>query len=244
MIVYITGPIEGEPGIPDSVELPTADDWEDASEGWLDHTPVSMFFAAKAGCDTGPNIKIVNGDAEAIALMPGWRHSSAVAAELAIANYRGLPIYDALTATPIEMTVAGEMEDAPSGGEEYFTTGSRRNSRSGKGRYDLLQSHAIFRLARVNEIGAEAYRDDHNWRKGQPISRYLDSALRHTFNYAHGYRDEDHIAHAIWNLCCLLETEHMIEKGLLPPSLADVRRWTEGDPTADREVINQRFGDG
>lgn len=40
---------------------------------------------------------------------------------------------------------------------------------------------------------------DRNWELGQPSSRYLDSLLRHAFEYADGQRDEDHITAVVWN---------------------------------------------
>ncbi|HUS51203.1 MAG TPA: dATP/dGTP diphosphohydrolase domain-containing protein, partial [Candidatus Paceibacterota bacterium] len=65
-----------------------------------------------------------------------------------------------------------------SGKRQDFDTGSRRDTRDGKGRYDLLPVRAIKRLAKHYENGAKKY-GDRNWEKGQPLSRYLDSALRH-----------------------------------------------------------------
>jgi hypothetical protein len=117
-----------------------------------------------------------------------------------------------------------KVEDQPlhdSGQRERFATGSVRDTREGKGRYDLLPFHALYRLARVYEKGALKY-GEHNWRKGQPLSRFLDSALRHLCRYAEGFRDEDHLAQALWNICGLIETLAMIERGLLPAELDDL----------------------
>lgn len=127
-----------------------------------------------------------------------------------------------------------EGEDCPrlvpplkdSGQREEMPTGSRRDSRKGKGRYDLLPPRALRRLARHFEAGAEKY-GDRNWEKGQPLSRFLDSALRHSFNFLEGQRDEDHLAAAVWNLFCLLDTEERIRAGLLPKELDDL-------PSAER----------
>lgn len=57
-----------------------------------------------------------------------------------------------------------------SGKRQEFQTGSIRDTREGKGRYDLLPPHAIFRLAKHFENGAKKY-GDRNWEKGQPLSR-------------------------------------------------------------------------
>jgi hypothetical protein len=120
-----------------------------------------------------------------------------------------------------------------SGSREEMPTGSRRDVRTGKGRYDLLPTRAMRRLARHFEAGASKY-GDRNWEKGQPLSRYMDSALRHAFNYLEGQRDEDHLAAAIWNLVCLCETEERTNARLLPPNLADL-------PDPQREAVSNKY---
>ena len=108
-----------------------------------------------------------------------------------------------------------------SGVRQTFDTGSQRDSRTNKGRYDLISPIAIRRLAGVYERGAIKY-DARNWEKGQPLSRYVDSALRHIFQYLEGSRDEDHVAQALWNLVAIIHTETMIERGKLPKELNDL----------------------
>lgn len=108
-----------------------------------------------------------------------------------------------------------------SGVREQFETGSVRDSRQGKGRYDLLPAKAIRRIARHYEAGARKY-GDNNYLKGQPISRYMDSALRHLFNHIEGQRDEDHLAASCWNLLAAIETEERVRIGKLPPELNDL----------------------
>jgi hypothetical protein len=49
-----------------------------------------------------------------------------------------------------------------SGQRQKFDTGSQRDIRDGKGRYDLLPCKAIRRLAQHFEGGAEKY-DSRNW---------------------------------------------------------------------------------
>lgn len=118
-----------------------------------------------------------------------------------------------------------------SGVREEFDTGSKRDSRKGKGRFDLLPFYAIQRLARVYEHGAVKY-GDNNWRRGQPCSRYLDSALRHLAKAGSGWDDEDHFAQAMWNIASIIETQKMIELGNAPKELDDltnfVPTWEEG----------------
>lgn len=107
-----------------------------------------------------------------------------------------------------------------SGARTEFETGSRRDMQDGKGRYDLLPFIALRRLAQHYENGAKKY-GDHNWRKGQPISVYFNSAMRHMVKYMMGWRDEDHLSAAIWNIAAILETEEMIARGKLPATLDD-----------------------
>ena len=72
-----------------------------------------------------------------------------------------------------------------SGQRQEWETGSVRDIRKGKGRYDLLPVYAVSRLAKHLELGADKY-GDRNWELGQPLSRYLDSALRHLFQVLEG----------------------------------------------------------
>jgi len=112
------------------------------------------------------------------------------------------------------------LETLDSGEREEFDTGSRRDTREGKGRFDLLHPFAQKRLALVMERGAKKY-GDRNWEKGQPLTRYLDSALRHINDYLAGERDEDHLGQAMWNLHAAVATEVMIARKLLPTELND-----------------------
>ncbi len=121
-----------------------------------------------------------------------------------------------------------KFEVKDSGKRQEFATGAVRDVQEGKGRYDLLPMHAIFRLSRIFEEGAKKY-SDNNWRKGIPLSRFMDSALRHLCKFAEGHRDEDHAIQAAWNLMCLIETEKMIERGLLPSELSDLPTWVTNE---------------
>jgi addiction module HigA family antidote len=108
-----------------------------------------------------------------------------------------------------------------SGQRQEFSTGAHRDIQSGKGRFDLLPPGAIQRLARHFEKGATKY-GDRNWELGINLSRYLDSALRHTFSYMAGKNDEDHLVAAAWNLLAALETEHRALEEQLPRELVDI----------------------
>lgn len=108
-----------------------------------------------------------------------------------------------------------------SGKRRKFKTGAQRDIVTGKGRYDLISPIVMERKAALLERGAVKY-DDRNWEKGMPLSVYMDSALRHTFKFQEGHRDEDHLIAAIWNLEALLHIEEMINRGLLPKELNDL----------------------
>lgn len=112
-------------------------------------------------------------------------------------------------------------ETKDSGQRRDFSTGSRRDDRKGKGRYDLIPPMAVKRLAQLYERGAEKY-EDNNWRQGQNLSSTADSMLRHAYDYLSGDRSEDHIGAVIWNAIALMWTEDAIERGFLPPELSDL----------------------
>jgi len=108
-----------------------------------------------------------------------------------------------------------------SGHRQVFKTGAQRDRQEGKGRYDLIPSVAIKRLADIFERGALKY-SARNYELGMPLSRFIDSALRHLFQYLEGRRDEDHLGQAFWNLSACIHTETMINRGLLPQELNDL----------------------
>lgn len=130
-------------------------------------------------------------------------------------------------ATPTSSIVIDYHNVKDSGNRETFETGSHRDIRHGKGRYDLLSPFVLERDARHMENGAVKY-GERNWEKGQPLSRYIDSAIRHIQKYLMGNRDEDHLAAARWNIGALMHTEHMISIGKLPESLNDLPDWVGG----------------
>lgn len=102
---------------------------------------------------------------------------------------------------PAETTVI-----ADSGDRTQFSTGAVRDMHEGKGRFDLLPMCVLLRLARHYENGCIKY-GDRNWEKGIPCHSFADSAMRHICKYMDGWRDEDHLIAAIWNLCGLAWTE-------------------------------------
>jgi hypothetical protein len=117
------------------------------------------------------------------------------------------------------------MTDQPitkdSGTRREFATGSKRDAATGKGRFDLMSPMVLRRDAGLYERGAEKY-DARNWEKGQPFSVFMDCAMRHLMKHQMGFRDEDHLAAARWNLAAIMHCEHQIERGNLPAELDDL----------------------
>jgi len=85
-------------------------------------------------------------------------------------------------------------------------SGAHRESKNGKGRFDLLSPNAIKRVAQRLEYGAKKY-GDKDWEKGIPENMLIDSSLRHIFQYLNKENDEDHLASAVTNLLQLMEQE-------------------------------------
>ena len=105
-------------------------------------------------------------------------------------------------------------------------SGSQRDSREGKGRYDWIPAYPYHRLAQLYERGGIKY-TARNWEKGQPLCVYLDSAERHLNEFKMGMRDEDHATAVSWNMFGLVHTEEMIRLGKLPASLNDLPNHTK-----------------
>ncbi len=122
--------------------------------------------------------------------------------------------------------MVNEYETKDSGQREQFATGSQRDSREGKGRYDLISPLALKRLAGVMERGAVKYAA-RNWEKGQEMSRCMDSAIRHLYMHLAGHRDEDHLGHAAFNVFAVMHFEEAIKRGLLPSTLDDLPSYEE-----------------
>lgn len=108
-----------------------------------------------------------------------------------------------------------------SGKRQKFKTGAVRDIQVGKGRLDLLPAYAIIEIAKHFEAGALKY-NPNNWRRGMPLSRFIDSGLRHIFKYMAGEKDENHLVAGAWNLVCALETRELIKQGKLPKEFDDL----------------------
>lgn len=227
MRVYIAGPMRGKPNCNFAAFDVAAAKWRaaghdvvspaenDRAEGFRGDSAVPRGFVNAALARDIPLLLAC----DALVVLPGWENSAGASAERALAKALDppLPIYRA-----DNIPLANHKQRTPRLRRETFTTGAQRDSREGKGRYDLLPPRATHRKARVCERGAASY-GERNWEKGMPISRFIDSAMRHVFQYLRGKADEDHLAQAAWNLDAALETEERIGEGLLPGSLSDLQ---------------------
>ena len=108
-----------------------------------------------------------------------------------------------------------------SGERQAFSTGSVRDTASGKGRFDLIPTEPLRRLAKLYERGAVKY-GERNWEKGQPLMRYIDSAMRHLNCLVAGEPLEDHATAVVWNMFGFIYTKTKVAAGLLPKELNDL----------------------
>lgn len=109
-----------------------------------------------------------------------------------------------------------------SGSRQQFNSGAVRDNGKGKGRFDLLSTQMLFRLAKHYENGALKY-EPRNFEKGMPISRCVDAAMRHLTKYLAGWNDEDHLAAVCWNVAAImLYEERMPELMDLPERSDDI----------------------
>lgn len=86
-----------------------------------------------------------------------------------------------------------------SGERTHFETGAQRDMHAGKGDMASLPWEALLRLSRHYEAGAQKY-ERWNFRKGIPVSSFIDSACRHLAKYQCGCDDEDHLAAVAFNV--------------------------------------------
>jgi len=110
-----------------------------------------------------------------------------------------------------------------SGKRKIYQTGANRDVNEEKGRFDLLPPQAIRALAIHYQKGCQKY-GERNWEKGIPVSRYIDSALRHLFQFLDGLDDENHLISAAWNILSAYETILRIQQERLPEELYDLPR--------------------
>ncbi len=141
---------------------------------------------------------------------------------LRLAMGRLAPAVRAMMARAVEeMRVSMDYTAVKDSGErQEFSTGSRRDTDTGKPRLDLIPPLWLRRLGTHLGNGAVKYGDS-NWQKGQPLSRYYASGMRHMLAWFEGQEDEDHFAAAAWNTLAAMWTLEEIRAGRLPIELDD-----------------------
>jgi len=108
-----------------------------------------------------------------------------------------------------------------SGERREFDSGAVRDAEVGKGRFDLLPMEALWELSKVFQAGAKKYAPN-NWKKGIPLSVFLDSGMRHMTKFVAGWEDEPHLAMCVWNFLCMLDTARRVSNGELDAKFNDL----------------------
>lgn len=102
----------------------------------------------------------------------------------------------------------GKQPEAKAGPTVEFLGGARRASI--KPEYRLIPRTALRRLALTMTEGARKYGQE-NWRLSLNDPTFaadaLNHAIEHLFAYANRDTDEDHLAHALANICFVIEHE-------------------------------------
>lgn len=95
-----------------------------------------------------------------------------------------------------------EIKDSGTRRQFYNKDGNElavRDMAEGKGDMASIPWESILRLSRHYENGAKKY-NRWNFRKGIPVSSFIDSACRHLAKYQCGEDDEDHLSAAAFNI--------------------------------------------
>lgn len=99
--------------------------------------------------------------------------------------------------------------EPPADATTTFPTGATRSSDAENERFDLITPIGLRRLAESYAEGARKY-GDHNWQRGMPASQMINRALRHIYLWLEGDEEEDHLAHAAWNLLGICHFEEVM----------------------------------
>jgi hypothetical protein len=103
-----------------------------------------------------------------------------------------------------------------SGERQEFSSGMKRDSKTSKTRYDLVDMPMFKRWAELMGRGAEKY-GDNNWKKAESweeLDRFKESAFRHFMQwFLEENQEEDHAAAVFFNIAGV---EHVKSKIKLP----------------------------
>ncbi len=148
--------------------------------------------------------------AQAVMLLPGWRHSSGARAEIATAAAVGiLASEDGHTWAPAATFLTEPTPPAAAGGEVRVTNEKTGGQKGRKlARMDLIPVGALTALAEHYGRGAAKY-EDNQWRKGYDWSLSYGALMRHVTTFWGGEDiDEEtgspHMAAVAWHAFTLL----------------------------------------
>lgn len=148
-----------------------------------------------------------------------------------LARFEGKPAPKPATvesAPPSPVSTEHGLKD--SGTRETYGTGAMKENWSAnlqKGRFDLIPPEPLRQLAEHYAKGAVKY-GAYNWLNGLPLSRLLDSAMRHLNQLIAGCVDENHAIAVAWNIFGYIQTRALIDCGKLPASLDDLPSYGSG----------------
>lgn len=116
----------------------------------------------------------------------------------------------------------GDLKD--NGTIHKFDTGAIREGKAGKGWPTEIPTQPLRDLALHYERGG-LLRSRSNWRKGFPLSSFLESAQRHLWDIIDGKTDEDHVSAVVWNVFGYKWTKSQIDACVLPKNLNDLQTY-------------------
>ncbi len=103
-----------------------------------------------------------------------------------------------------------------------FPSGAVRRADAQNVRFDLITPIGLRRLAETCAEGALKY-GDFNWQRGIPASQMLNHAIRHIYLWLAGDNQEDHLAHAAWNILGVCHFEEVMPEMIDVPARKELR---------------------
>lgn len=128
---------------------------------------------------------------------------------------RDITIFDYLAESAWNVMQVMSLEET---GQHWFPQPLRELT-NGK-RYDMIYPNWLRRVSIHYQSGGEAH-GFRNWEKGMPVMWMWDSATRHLYNWMEKEPDEDHLAAHGWNVCSIMHTIEMVNRGNLPESVVE-----------------------
>lgn len=122
-----------------------------------------------------------------------------------------------------------------------YDTGAVRSGDCEETRYDLITPIGLRALAQTYAEGMRKF-GYCNWENGMPVTDLLNHAIAHIYKFLGGNRDEDHLAHAAWNLLGAIHSmemwphlnDHMLRgPNCSPPPIAQAASTPGPNPAAE-----------